>query len=403
MSTPLEQAEKLLADLVSFPTVTGLPNGDMIAYIKTYLQDLGIPVMLDAHEDGLRFNLFATIGSGQSDGIILSGHTDVVPATGDGWSRDPFILHKQDGRLYGRGAVDMKGFLATALAMAPAFKAAEDKLTMPLHYAFTFDEEVGSFGAAQMPEFLRRAGIKPAMAIIGEPTGMRPFIGHKGGLELVAEIRGSAGHASDPRGKVNAIYYAAQLIGYIEQIANQLADAPVTVSPFDPPYTTLSVGHIEGGEARNIIPDYCRFLWEIRPLPSDNAYEILADIKAYIADVLEPEMQRVSADAEISITEISWCPGMDARAGSSAASLIARLWTNEAPSVVSFGTDGGHYQQAGMETIVFGPGGMDEMHQPDEFIEVDAMRQGLAFLENLLRYAQEPQAQSQTSRSGDSA
>jgi len=389
MSTTLEQAEKLLADLVSFPTVTGLPNGDMIAYIKTYLEDLGIPVMLDAHDDGVRFNLFASIGPGHCDGIILSGHTDVVPATGDGWSRDPFVLHKQDGRLYGRGAVDMKGFLATALAMAPAFKAAEDKLTMPLHYAFTFDEEVGSFGAAQMPDFLRREGIKPAMAIIGEPTGMRPFIGHKGGLELVAEIRGSAGHASDPRGKVNAIYYAARLITYIEQVADKLATAPATDSLFNPPYTTLSVGHIEGGEARNIIPDYCQFLWEIRPLPGDDAYAILADIKAYIADVLVPEMQTIRMDANISITEISWCPGMDARATSSVASLIARLWTNEAPSVVSFGTDGGHYQQAGMETIVFGPGGMDEMHQPDEFIEVDAIKQGLAFLENLLSYAQE--------------
>ena len=401
MTTKLERAEKLLADLVSFPTITGLPNGDIIAYIKSYLESLGIAVMLDAHEDGARFNLFATIGSGQSDGIILSGHTDVVPATGDGWSRDPFVLHKQNGRLYGRGAVDMKGFLATALAMAPAFKAAEEKLTMPLHYAFTFDEEVGSFGAAQMPDFLQRAGIKPAMAIIGEPTGMRPFIGHKGGLELVAEIRGSAGHASDPRGKVNAIYYAARLISFIEQVSDRLAATPVIESPFDPPYTTLSVGQIEGGEARNIIPDYCRFLWEIRPLPSDDAYEILAEIKAYIANELMPEMQRVSADAEISISEISWCPGMDARASSSAASLIARLWTNETPSVVSFGTDGGHYQLAGMETVVFGPGGMDEMHKPDEFIEVDAIKQGLAFLENLLRYAQEPQAQTQTSLSGD--
>ncbi|WP_438996688.1 acetylornithine deacetylase [Candidatus Puniceispirillum sp.] len=403
MTTPLDQAERLLADLVSFPTVTGLPNSDMIAYIKDYLEHLGISVMLDPHEDGVRFNLFATIGSGNCDGIILSGHTDVVPATGDGWSRDPFVLHKQDGRLYGRGAVDMKGFLATALAMAPAFKAAEDKLTMPLHYAFTFDEEVGSFGAAQMPDFLRRMGIKPAMAIIGEPTGMRPFIGHKGGLELVAEIRGSAGHASDPRGKVNALYYAARLITHIEQVAARLADAPVPDSPFDPPYTTLSVGHIEGGEARNIVPDYCRFLWEIRPLPGDDAYAILADIKAYIADELAPEMQAILVDAGISITEISWCPGMEARASSSAASLIARLWTNEAPAVVSFGTDGGHYQQAGMETIVFGPGGMDEMHQPDEFIEVDAIKQGLAFLENLLRYAQEPPPQVHISPSGDSS
>lgn len=386
----LVRAEKLLADLVSFRTVTGLPNGDLIAYIQTYLENLDIPVMLDAHEDGQRFNLFASIGTGLKGGIILSGHTDVVPATGDGWSRNPFVLHKQDGRLYGRGAVDMKGFLATALAMAPLFKAAEDRLSIPLHYAFTFDEEVGSFGAAQMSDFLRRQGIKPMMAIIGEPTGMRPFIGHKGGLELMTEIRGSAGHASDPRGKVNALYYAARLIAYIEQVAGKLAACPVPDTPFVPPYTTLSVGHIVGGEARNIIPDFCRFLWEIRPLPGDDAYAILANIKAFITHELEPEMIAIMAGTGISVTEVSWCPGMEARAESTATTLIARLWTNETPSVVSFGTDGGHYQRAGMETIVFGPGRMEEMHQPDEFIEIDAIKQGLAFFENLLCYAQEP-------------
>ena len=383
--------EALLADLVSFPSLSGTPNGPIIGYIKDYFENLGIPVTLDAHEDGERFNLFATIGPQIDGGILLSGHSDVVPANGPGWSRDPFILHKENGRLYGRGAVDMKGFLAMAMAMAPAFKDAEDDLQIPLHYAFTFDEEVGSFGAAQMPAFLDQQTIKPAIAIIGEPTGMQPFIGHKGGLEMIAELHGTAGHASDPRGTVNTLYYAARLISFIEAKAKALAAAPDPQSAFDPPYTTLSVGQIEGGEARNIIANHCRFLWEIRPLPEDDPYKILAEIQHFVDHELIPEMQATHQDARIDLMVESWCPGMLARADSAAAALVSRLWTNAPPRVVSFGTDGGHFQNAGMETIVFGPGGMSEMHQPDEFITCAAIAEGLQFLTALRDYMTQAQ------------
>jgi acetylornithine deacetylase len=299
-------------------------------------------------------------------------------------------LHKQDGRLYGRGAVDMKGFLAIALAMAPAFQEAASQLAKPVHLAFTFDEEVGSFGAAQMPSLLDRLGVKPAIAVIGEPTGMKPFIGHKGGLELIADIRGTAGHASDPRGTVNTLYYAARLINHIEDKARSLASQPRHDTPFDPPYTTISVGHIKGGEARNIIADHCRFLWEIRPLPEDDPYAILGEIQQFVTAELLPEMQLIHGDAGIDLIVESWCPGMQARAGSPAANLVARLWTNETPDVVSFGTDGGHFQAAGIETIVFGPGGMAQMHQPDEFIEVTALGDGLGFLDRLLTHMKAP-------------
>ena len=209
-------AEKILADLVSFPSLSGTPNGAIVGYIKGYLEGLGIQVSLDAHEDGERLNLFATIGAQIDGGILLSGHTDVVPAKSVGWRCDPFTLHKEDGRLYGRGTVDMKGFLSIVLAFAPIFKKSEKDLRLPLYYAFSFDEEVGSFGAAQMPAFLQKHQIRPAIAIIGEPTGMKPFIGHKGGLELIAELHGTAGHSSDPRGSVNTLYYAARLISFIE-------------------------------------------------------------------------------------------------------------------------------------------------------------------------------------------
>jgi acetylornithine deacetylase len=386
----LALAESLLADLVAFPSLSGQPNRPIVDYIAAFLRSHNVPVEWDAHEDGTRFNLFASIGPKTDGGILLSGHLDVVPANPAGWSRDPFVMQAEKGRLYGRGAVDMKGFLAIALAMVPAFVAAADDLAIPLHLAFTFDEEVGSFGAAQMPALLNRLGVKPAIAIIGEPTGMTPFIGHKGGLELITELRGNAGHASDPRGKVNALYYAARLIGHIEKTAADLAKCPLAGTPFDPPYSTISVGQFTGGEARNIIADHARFLWEIRPLPEDDPYQILAGITAFVDDHLLPEMHAIDPAATISTVVDSWCPGMQARPGSAAAALIARLWTNAPPQVVSFGTDGGHFQKAGMETVVFGPGGMNEMHQPDEFIEQAALADGLQFLAALLRYMTAP-------------
>lgn len=385
----LAVAESLLADLVAFPSISGQPNRPIIDYIKTYLAQYDVPVHLDRHEDGKRFNLFATIGTMRHGGILLSGHLDVVPANPEGWSYDPFTLTAVDDRLYGRGAVDMKGFLALVLSMVPDFVREQDALGLPLHLAFTFDEEVGSFGAAQMPAFLKAHDIRPAIAIIGEPTGMTPFIGHKGGLELITDIYGNAGHASDPRGKVNALYYAARMITHIEDTAAELAAKPVLNSPFDPPYSTLSVGQITGGEARNIIAEKCRFLWEIRPLPEDDPQAILARINTFVETTLVPEMQRADPQSRIETIIDSWCPGMQARPGSAAAELVARLWTNAPPAVVSFGTDGGHFQMAGMETIVFGPGGMTEMHQPDEFITRGALGEGIAFLTALLGYMTE--------------
>ncbi|MBL6597013.1 MAG: M20/M25/M40 family metallo-hydrolase, partial [Candidatus Puniceispirillum sp.] len=295
MTDRLGAVEALLGDLVGFASISGQPNNDIVGYIKTYLEGYGVRVHLDPHHDGKRFNLFASIGPEIDGGILLSGHLDVVPANPASWSRDPFVLHKQDGRLYGRGAVDMKGFLALALAKVPDFQAAANDLAIPVHYAFTFDEEVGSFGAAQMPALLNQLGVRPAIAVIGEPTGMKPFIGHKGGLEMIAELRGTAGHASDPRGTVNTLYYAARLISHLEEKANYLVAHPRHDTPFSPPYTTISVGRIEGGEARNIIADRCRFLWEIRPLPEDDPYEILTEIQRYVDEQLVPEMQAIHA------------------------------------------------------------------------------------------------------------
>ena len=390
MNNPLEKVEKILSELVAFKSFPGEPNKELILFIKNFLEELNIDVILDTHSDGKRFNLFATVGLETDNGIILSGHTDVVPASKNGWNQDPFILQKCNGRFYGRGTVDMKGFIASTLAMASTFKEQEDKLVIPIHYAFTFDEEEGTIGASQMPDFLNQLGIKPRIAIIGEPTGMLPFNGHKGGLELISEIRGSSGHASDPRNKVNAIYYASKLISYIENLSLKLSKNPKIGTPYNPPYSTLSVGRIDGGEARNIIPNLCNFDWEIRPVPNDNAFEILNIIKEYSEKVIEKEMKSIDPNSGIKFKEVAWCPSMENYSNTYAEKLIKYLWINETPSVLSFGTDGGHYQSAGIETIVFGPGKMEQMHQPNEYIEIEAIQESLNFLEKLLNFAKNP-------------
>ena len=379
----------ILRNLVGFPSVSLSPNDDIVSYIEGYLAAHGIASTRYAHEDGQRVNLLARIGgsegqSGSDGGVLLSGHMDVVPADASGWSGDPFILRRQQGRLIGRGAVDMKGFLAMALAMAPEFAAAADRLSAPLYLAFSFDEEIGCFGAERMPALLAANGARPELAIIGEPTEMHPINAHKGGMELVTHIRGTAGHASRPAGTVNALYFAARMIGFIEDLANECAASPDPESPFDPPHSTLSVGTITGGEARNIIPERCSFDWEIRALPGTDPHTLRQRVERFAQGELLPQMQAIEPDCSLVTEMLSDVPPLEARTPSPAADLVARLWTNAPPAVVSFGTDGAYFQRAGLDTVVFGPGGMAQMHQPDEYITEDEIDQGLEFLERLL-------------------
>lgn len=378
-----ESGIAILADLVGFPTVSLRPNGDIVSYIESYLAGHGITCMRDTHEDGERFNLLARIGPKREGGVLLSGHLDVVPADAAGWTEDPFRLRRDGGRLHGRGAVDMKGFLAMALATAPTFQARAEELHEPLYLAFTFDEEIGCFGAERMPAFLVREEATPRVAIVGEPTGMTPIDGHKGGMELVTHVRGAAGHASKPAQGVNAIFAAARIIDFINRTAAECAACPAADSPFDPPCTTLSVGTIRGGEARNIIPDSCSFDWEIRAHPGEDPHRVLDRVKSFVDSEVVPELRAANPGCEVVTEMLSDVPPLAAHDGSPATELIARLWTNQPPSVVSFGTDGAYFQQAGIDVIVMGPGGMAQMHQPDEFITEEAFDEGLLFLERL--------------------
>jgi len=278
----------------------------------------------------------------------------------------------------------MKGFLAMALAMAPEFHARAGELSEPLYLAFTFDEELGCFGAERMPAFLEAAGVTPRIAIIGEPTGMMPINAHKGGMELVTHVRGAAAHASKPDNGVNAIFAASKIIGFIEQLAAECAGAPVPGSAFDPPHTTLSVGTIHGGEARNVIPEGCSFDWEIRAHPGTDPHELRLRVQRFVEEEVLPAMTAQNPGCEVVTEMLLDAPPLVATPESEAEALVARLWTNRPPSVVSFGTDGAFFQKAGLDTIVIGPGGMAQMHQPDEFITEEAMDEGLQFLERLL-------------------
>ncbi|MGC6453940.1 MAG: acetylornithine deacetylase [Candidatus Puniceispirillaceae bacterium] len=383
-----ERAIAILADLVGFPSVSLRPNDGIVTFIESWLGDHGISCWRDAHEDGERFNLLARIGPqqgpGAQGGILLSGHLDVVPADAAGWRADPWRLRREGGRLHGRGTVDMKGFLAMALAQAPEFQARADSLSEPLWLAFTFDEEIGSFGAERMPAFLAASGAAPRIAIIGEPTGMAPVSGHKGGMELVTHIHGAAGHASKPAEGANAIFAAARMITFIEALARNCAAAPHQGSPFDPPCSTLSVGTIRGGEARNVIPDSCSFDWEIRAHPGEDPHRLRRRVEEFVAADVLPALRAVDPDCDVVTEMLCDVPPLKARETSPASDLVARLWTNKEPGVVSFGTDGPYFQAAGLDTIIIGPGGMAQMHQPDEYITEDAIDEGLTFLDRLL-------------------
>lgn len=384
MADQLTRAKSILKDLVAFPSVSEVSNLPIATYVADYLAEHGITAQWDKHLNGTMANVFATIGPETDGGTILCGHMDVVPADPNGWTSDPFTLTERDGKLFGRGSVDMKGFLAMTLAAVPDMVAAN--LNVPLHIAFTYDEETCSDGAREMVPFLKALPFKPGACIVGEPTKMTPYIGHKGGMELETVFHGRAGHASIPSNGVSAIYFATRFVEYLRQKADALARNPFPGSKFHPPYTTISVGVIDGGEARNIIPDTCRVVWEMRGLPEDDEVAHLADIKAFVETELIPEMQAGDPSATVTWPVDGMYPGMEAIEGSAAQRLVETVWDVGSPQVVSFGTDGCYIQQADIPTIVIGPGDIGTAHLPDEYIEVTDVQTGMDFMNKLIAH-----------------
>lgn len=377
----LARTRQILGDLVAFPTVSSDSNLELIAYAADLLSDAGATISLSRDETGTKANLFATLGPAGDGGIVLSGHTDVVPADPSEWTSDPYVLTERDGKLYGRGTCDMKGFIAAAIAMAPRFAAAE--LKRPLHFALTYDEEVGCFGARALVQELERSGLRPGVAIIGEPTGMGVIEGHKGCYEYTTEFTGLEGHGSQPDKGVNAIEYATRYIARMLDIGEEMKKRAPAVSRFDPPWTTLQVGRIDGGKARNVIAGSCAVEWEMRPINLADANYAKNDLGDYARNVLLPSMRSVCPHCDIITRTIGEVEGLQVVDESEARAIVAELTGNSHSEVVPFGTEAGLFQSAGISSIICGPGSIDQAHKPDEFIAIDQLAACLEMLDKL--------------------
>ncbi len=375
----LDHALHLLGDLVAFPTVTSESNLDLIAYATAHLAGVGADLVTTYDEGHRKANLLATIGPRVDGGVVLSGHTDVVPAEGS-WSTSPFTARITDGAVYGRGTADMKGFIACVLSMAEHFAAAD--LRVPVHIALTYDEEVGCLGAPMLLRELARTGPRPGAAIVGEPTEFRVIEGHKGCYEYTTTITGQEGHASAPAKGVNAVEHAGRYIGRLLELRAELVSRTPSASPYDPPETTISVGTIHGGTARNIIAGSCSFDWDMRPVRRADAEHVTAALAAYERDVVA-ELRRSHPEAGITTTAVGTVDGLEPVDGSPAVALARVLLDDPLVGVVPFGTEAGLYQEAGIPAIVCGPGSIDVAHQPDEHIPIADLEACLGMLHRL--------------------
>lgn len=368
----------LLEKLIGFATVSRESNLAMIEFIRDYLAAHDVQSELFYNDERTKASLFATIGPRDRGGIALSGHTDVVPVDGQAWTVDPFRLVEKDGRLFGRGTADMKGFLASVLAAVPSF--VERNLKMPVHLAFSYDEEVGCLGVRPMLEQLALREHKPVLCLIGEPTLLKPVLGHKGKLAMRCCVKGAACHSAYAPYGVNAIQYAARLINHLDEIGEELAQPAYRDERFDPPYSTVQTGVIKGGRALNIVPAECEFDFEVRALPGFDASQVAERLQSYAEAQLLPKMRAVKADTDISMRSLSAYPGLATSPDSEAARLLALLCGSTEFGTVAFGTEGGLFEQAGIPTVVCGPGSMDQGHKPDEYITSEQLRECDAML-----------------------
>ncbi len=365
--TPSTHALELARTLVRMNTVSRESNLELIHFVRDELSKHGVASTLTYDDTRTKANLFATLGEGKPAGVIVSGHTDTVPWDGQDWSFDPLGADLRDGRLYGRGSADMKGFIGLALAQTPAFLAAD--LPFAIHFAFSYDEEVGCFGAPRLIADLRARGLAPRACIVGEPTGMVPALAHKGVYRWRCCIKGRAAHSSLTPQSVNAIEVGARVVGKLADMSGRWREQGPHHPGFDVPYTTGSVCVIEGGIADNIVPEDCAFHYEFRNLPGADVAAMQSEVLAFAAS-LEPAMRAVAPEAGIRFEPICETPAFLARADDPAVLLAARLSEADATTLVAFGTEAGLFQGAGIPTVVCGPGHIAQAHQADEYVSL---------------------------------
>ena len=377
----LDHTQDILRQLIAYPTISADSNLQMIEYLADYLDHLGADVLLNHARDGTKANLFATLGQGHENGVLLSGHTDVVPVADQDWSHDPFDMVERDGRLHGRGTCDMKGFIAACLTKAQDY--AKLPLKTPVHFAFTYDEETGCIGAQGLAKLLQDQGITPRLAIIGEPTRMKAIEGHKGCCEYTTHFHGKAGHGSMPEIGVNAVEYAMRYGTKLMDIAQDLQGRAPENGRFAPPWTTLNIGRITGGHIHNVIPENCRIDWEFRPVQDADFSYVKNTVETYVSDTLLPEMQRRDPNANITTEIVGEVVGLEPTDQNEARDIVLELTGQNHADVVPFGTEAGIFAALGMSVVVCGPGSIEQAHKPDEFIDLSQLDACLSFLTKL--------------------
>jgi acetylornithine deacetylase len=376
----LTAATDHLARLVAFDTTSRNSNTDLIDHVAEYLARHGIASFRVESDDGRKASLFATIGPAVPGGIVLSGHTDVVPVEDQAWSSDPFTLVAREGRLFGRGTCDMKGFIACVLAVVPEFSRLP--LAVPLHLAFSYDEEVGCLAAPALIEALLAAVPKPAFAVIGEPTEMRVVQAHRGIASFETIITGRAGHSSKPEAGVNAIFAAAACIGALAGLARDDGQGQAPAER-----TTVNVGRIDGGTAVNIIAGHCRFLWECRSYDEGSAERLRGGLDDWARRELLPPLRAVAPEAAVETVRKVAAPPLLVVPSSPAVELALALSGQNAAESIAYASEAGLFQKAGVPSVVIGPGSVAQAHQPDEFVAETQLRQCLDFLRRLGQWA----------------
>jgi len=369
---------ELIRQLVRFDTTSRDSNLALIDWVGEYLASFGIAWRLTHDDSGAKANLFATIGDPTKPGVVLSGHTDVVPVDGQDWSVDPFAAVVENDRLLGRGAADMKAFLGIVLAAVPDMVAGP--LAAPIHLAFSYDEEVGCIGVGRMIRDMQDIGVAPGICIVGEPTGMKVVTGHKGKLALRAHVCGREAHSALAPYAVNALEYAAEIIVKLRAMQRAAAQTGPFNAEYDPPYSTLHTGVLHAGTALNIVPRECTFDFEFRTVPGDDPHRLLARLRTYCDEELVPPMRQVAPESRIDFETKSDNPGLHTEEAAPIVARIERLAQGGRGGKVAFASEAGQFQRAGFDAVICGPGFITDAHKPDELITFDQIEKGEAFI-----------------------
>ena len=374
----------ILADLIGFDTTSRNSNLELIRYVEDYLSQHGVQSTLVHDDSGHKANLYATIGPAELGGVMLSGHTDVVPVDGQRWASDPFVLERIDDKVFGRGSADMKGFIACVLEWVPEMVAAS--LTTPIHIALSYDEEVGCIGVRRLLDLMEKMPVVPSMAIIGEPTNMEIVVAHKGKRGIRVNVRGASAHSAYPTEGVNAIEVVAQLIAHISEVQQDIEKN----GPFDPgyrvPHTTLHVGTVRGGTALNIVPNECSFDFEIRHLPEHEIDPLIDTVQRYARDNLEPTMRLKNPDCGIDFTELFGYPALFTAPDAPVVAFVRSLLEcDRAVEQISFGSEAGLFsRRIGIPAVVCGPGSILQAHRPDEYVSIEQLETCRTMLRRLV-------------------